>query len=72
MDHKKSTGKMAKALAEFKFRHYVNIFLWNRATVMRLRYVRHCTLSDVGTTGGLKQIGTHNRSENGRSAWVTL
>jgi hypothetical protein len=23
-------------------------------------------------TGGIKQMGTHNRSENGRSAWVAL
>jgi hypothetical protein len=25
-----------------------------------------------GTTGGIKQIGTHNRSENGGGAWVAL
>jgi hypothetical protein len=27
MDHKKSTGNMAKALAEFKFRRLENIFM---------------------------------------------
>jgi hypothetical protein len=25
-----------------------------------------------GTTGGIKQTGSHNRSENCRSAWVAM
>jgi hypothetical protein len=36
--------------------HYVNIVLCQR----------------YGTTGGIKQTRMHNRSENGRSAWVVL
>jgi predicted NodU family carbamoyl transferase len=39
---------------------------------MRFRYVRHCTLSELRTTGGIKQVGTHNRSESGRGALVTF
>jgi hypothetical protein len=40
---------------------------------MRFRYVRYCTLSrGTGSIGGIKKMETHNRSENGRSAWVAL
>jgi hypothetical protein len=39
--------KMAKALAEFKFRRLGKHFLWNQATMMRFRHVRYCTLSEV-------------------------
>jgi hypothetical protein len=47
-------------------------FLWNHATVMWFLYVRYCTLSDVLTTGGIKQMVTQNRSEYGRGSRVTL
>jgi hypothetical protein len=40
-------GKLAKTLAEFKFRRLRNVFLWNQATMMRFRYVRYCTLSEA-------------------------
>jgi hypothetical protein len=36
--------------------------------MMRFR----CALSHVRATGWIKQTGTHNRSENGSSAWVAL
>jgi hypothetical protein len=64
--------KMVKALAEFKFCHLGKHFygtkrLWSDSvlysTVLCQRY---------GTSSGIKQMGTHNRSENGCSAWFTL
>jgi hypothetical protein len=61
MDHKKSKGKMGKV---FK--------LNSNLTTMTFHYVSYCTLSEVRTTGGIKQMGTHNISENGRGAWVVL
>jgi hypothetical protein len=64
---------MAKALAEFKFRclgkqhFYGTKWLWWDTimydTILCKRY---------GTTGGIKQMGTHNSSENGSGAWVAL
>jgi hypothetical protein len=63
---------MAKALAGFKFRRLVKTFLWNQATMMRFRCVTYCALSELQTPGGIKQMGTDSRSENGRCAWVAL
>jgi hypothetical protein len=40
--------------------------------MMRFRYVRCLLCQRYGTNGGIKQMGTHNRSEGGRGAWVTL
>jgi hypothetical protein len=70
MVHKNSTEKKWW-LAEFKFRLLGKV-LWNEATMMRFRYIRHSTVSEVRTTGGIKHMGMHNRSENGRGAWVDL
>jgi hypothetical protein len=63
---------MAKTLAEFKFlllgkQFYGTKRLWwdsvVQDTVVCQRYE---------TTGRMKQMGTHNTSENGRRAWVAL
>jgi hypothetical protein len=52
----KNYRKMAKAVAEFRFRRLGKRF-WNQGTMIRLRYVRHCTYQRYGTTGGIKQMG---------------
>jgi hypothetical protein len=40
--------------------------------MMRFLYVTYCTSTEVRTTGGIKQVEMHNRSENGRGACVAL
>jgi hypothetical protein len=40
--------------------------------MMSLRYVRYCICHSYGTTGGIKQMGMHNRSKNGHGAWVAF
>jgi hypothetical protein len=61
---------MAKALVQFKFRFLGNHF--KEPSDYDEIPLRYCTLSEVRTNGGVKQIGTHDSSENGRSAWVAL
>jgi hypothetical protein len=64
MDYKKSTGKIAAALAEFKFCHYCDHFM------------ERSNYDDIPLYNTLyfvrEQIGTQNRLENGRGAWVAL
>jgi hypothetical protein len=71
MDHKKSTGKMAKALVNSNFVALVNIFMdssdYEIPSCKILYLVR-----GTATTGGIKQMGTHNRSDNYRGARVAL
>jgi hypothetical protein len=71
MDHKKSTVKRAKALAEFRFRR-LGFFLWNQATMMRFRYVKYCTLSEVWDYRRNKADWGVHRAEKGRNARVAL
>jgi hypothetical protein len=40
--------------------------------VMRFLYRRYWILSDHSTTGGMKQMATHSRPDNGLNAWVVL
>jgi hypothetical protein len=61
------------AIPEFRFRHLGEHFLfWNQATMMRFRHMRYCNLSEVQTTGGIKQMETRNTSENGGGTRVIL
>jgi hypothetical protein len=63
---------MAKAFAEITCRRLDKHFYGNE----RLRWdsVKYVTVvcQRHGTTAGIKHMGTHNRSENGRGAWVAV
>jgi hypothetical protein len=49
------------------------LFVPNRKDKIRaVRKTSGWLVTLYGTTGGIKQMGTHNKSENGRGAWVAL
>jgi hypothetical protein len=60
MDHKKSKEKNGEGFRLIQVSSLKYIFLWNRATIMRFHYVRYCTLLEVRTNDGIKEMGMHN------------
>jgi hypothetical protein len=63
---------MAKALSEFKFRRLGKDFYGTKRLRWDSLILRTVSCQRYGTTGGIKQMGTHNRSDNVRGAWVVL